>query len=356
MTHFVVDESRSFTIHAGPRAAEHIAREGLRPADIACVPAAAGGPKGLGLIPLDQRLFGGWLDGAPGVELIGASIGAWRMCAAAQTDAPAALARLAEAYVAQTYPPKPSAQRVSDECRLIARAALGAGIPTLRPEARLTVITARARGALDRRSGKRAFARAAFANLRGRAHLATHMERVVFATSAARFPQEPFDRFGLRRVAFSAANAEDALLASGSIPLVAAPVETPAGAPPGDYWDGGLIDYHLQLPYAQLSGLVLYPHFVPYVTPGWLDKHLPWRAHSRAHPWLANMVLIAPSRSLLGRLPNRKLPDRQDFYRYGLDHERRQRDWKRAIAECERFADEVMAWLARPDPSRIAPL
>ena len=356
MTHLVAEESRSFTIHAGPRAAEHIAREGLRPADIACVPAAAGGPKGLGLIPLDQRLFGGWLDGASGVELIGASIGAWRMCAAAQTHAPAALARLAEAYVAQTYPPKPSAQRVSDECRLIARAALGAGLPALRPEARLTVITARARGALDRRSGKRAFARAAFANLRGRAHLATHMERVVFATPAARFPREPFDRFGLRRVAFNAANAEDALLASGSIPLVAAPVETPAGAPPGDYWDGGLIDYHLQLPYAQLSGLVLYPHFVPYVTPGWLDKHLPWRARSRAHPWLANMVLIAPSRSLLERLPNRKLPDRQDFYRYGLDHELRQRDWKRAIAECERFADEVMAWLARPDPSRIAPL
>lgn len=356
MTHLVAEESRSFTIHAGPRAAEHIAREGLRPADIACVPAAAGGPKGLGLIPLDQRLFGGWLDGASGVELIGASIGAWRMCAAAQTHAPAALARLAEAYVAQTYPPKPSAQRVSDECRLIARAALGAGLPALRPEARLTVITARARGALDRRSGKRAFARAAFANLRGRAHLATHMERVVFATPAARFPREPFDRFGLRRVAFNAANAEDALLASGSIPLVAAPVETPAGAPPGDYWDGGLIDYHLQLPYAQLSGLVLYPHFVPYVTPGWLDKHLPWRARSRAHPWLANMVLIAPSRSLLERLPNRKLPDRQDFYRYGLDHELRQRDWKRAIAECERFADEVMAWLAQPDPSRIAPL
>lgn len=348
-------DSPSFTIHAGPRAADHIAREGLRPADIACVPAAAGGPKGLGLIPLDQRLFGGWLGDSP-VELIGASIGAWRMCAAAQHDAPAALARLADAYVAQTYPPRPSAQRVSAECRLIARAALGAGLLALRPNARLSVITARARGALDRRSGKRAFARAALANLRGRAHLATHMERVVFATPAARFPREPFDRFGLRRVALSAANAEDALLASGSIPLLAAPVETPDGAPPGDYWDGGLIDYHLQLPYAQLNGLVLYPHFVPHLTAGWLDKHLPWRAHSRAHPWLANMVMVAPSRALLERLPNRKLPDRQDFYRYGLDHERRQRDWKRAIAECERFADEVMAWLARPDPSMLRPL
>jgi hypothetical protein len=68
------------------------------------------------------------------------------------------------------------------------------------------------------------------------------------------------------------------------------------------------------------------------------------------------MVMVAPSRALLERLPNRKLPDRQDFYRYGVDHERRQRDWKRAIAECERFADEVMAWLARPDPTMLRPL
>jgi hypothetical protein len=347
---------RSFTLHAGPRAAEHIARQGLRPADIACVPAAAGGPKGLGLIPLDQRLFGGWLGEAP-VELIGASIGAWRMCAAAQVDAVAALSRLAEAYIAQTYPPRPSLAYVSAECRKLAQAALGtSGLPPLRPGVRLSAITARGRGVLDRRHGKGAFARAALANLRGRARLATHMERVIFATTAARFPAEPFDSFGLRRIGLSDANAEDALLASGSIPLLAAPVDSPAGAPLGDYWDGGLIDYHLLLPYSQLDGIVLYPHFVPHLTPGWLDKHLPWRMKSRAHPCLANLLLVAPSPALLARLPNGKLPDRQDFYRYGLDHPRRQRDWKRAIAECERFADEVMAWLDRPDPALLQPL
>ncbi|MEF9997070.1 MAG: patatin-like phospholipase family protein, partial [Burkholderiaceae bacterium] len=100
----------------------------------------------------------------------------------------------------------------------------------------------------------------------------------------------------------------------------------------------------------------LYPHFVPYVTPGWLDKHLPWRRQSQAHPWLANVLLLAPSPKLLARLPNRKLPDRDDFYRYGLDHAARQRDWKRAIAECGRMAEEVMKWLERPDPSQIRPL
>ncbi|MEG0821467.1 MAG: patatin-like phospholipase family protein [Burkholderiaceae bacterium] len=347
----------SFLVHAGPAAMEHITRHGMAPADIAAIPAAAGGPKGLALIPLDQLLFGDWLKDATQVELIGASIGSWRMTAAAQLDPVGALRRLAEGYVAQAYPKNPSPQYVSDECRKLAQSALGTrGLPPLRPGVRLTIITARGRGALERNRSKPAFARAALANLRSRESLATHMERVLFATPAAQFPARPFDAFGAHRVELSAANAENALLASGSIPMVCAPVDTPAGAPAGDYWDGGLIDYHLRLPYPQLKGIVLYPHFVPYVTPGWLDKHLPWRRQSQAHPWLANVLLLAPSPELLARLPNRKLPDRDDFYRYGLDHAARQRDWKRAIAECGRMAEEVMKWLERPDPSQIRPL
>jgi hypothetical protein len=201
------------------------------------------------------------------------------------------------------------------------------------------------------------------------------MERVMFvhgtpallpAVPAAEraTPARPwFDPFGRTSVALTPANAEDALLASGSIPLVCDPVRDPAGAPRGEYWDGGLIDYHLLLPYHGPDGpgapdrkLVLYPHFVPYVTPGWLDKFLPWRKRVRGHPWLANMLLVAPSPELLARLPNGKLPDRQDFYRYGLDHAGRARDWRRAIGECGRLADEVTGWLARPDPSVLQPL
>jgi hypothetical protein len=117
-----------------------------------------------------------------------------------------------------------------------------------------------------------------------------------------------------------------------------------------------LIDYHLLLPHTRLDGIVLYPHFVPHVTPGWLDKFLPWRKRPRGHPWLANLLLIAPSRAFLDRLPNRKLPDRDDFYRYGVDHAARIRIWERAIAECERFADAAMEWLARPDPTQVRPV
>jgi hypothetical protein len=54
-----------------------VARHGLRAADIRAVPAAAGGPKGLILNPLDRFLFGHWLTGpGPSVHLAGASIGA----------------------------------------------------------------------------------------------------------------------------------------------------------------------------------------------------------------------------------------------------------------------------------------
>lgn len=101
---------------------------------------------------------------------------------------------------------------------------------------------------------------------------------------------------------------------------------------------------------------MLYPHFVPHVTPGWLDKYLPWRVRARKHAWLANVILIAPSRAMLARLPNGKLPDRSDFYRYGTDHAMRIRDWERAIAECERFAEAALRWLQSSDLSIVRAL
>lgn len=350
----------SFTLHAGPRAAAWVRERGIAPGDIRCVPAAAGGPKGLALLPLDVRLFGrdGWLRSATDLQLIGASIGAWRMFCAAQHDADDALARLREGYLAQRFRARPTPAEVSNRTRLLARSLLDAGrLPRLRAGVRASVITARARGPLAGRNSKAAFAHSAARNLIGRPHLAAHMQRVVFhAGQATGMPIADCDAFGCVDLPLTDTNAEDALLASGSIPLIFAPVRDPAGAPPGDYWDGGLIDYHLLLPYHRLDGLVLYPHFVPHITAGWLDKYLPWRKHARAHHWLDNLLLIAPSPAFLARLPNGKLPDRNDFTRYGTEQDRRERDWRRAVAECERLADEVMAWLVRPSHSMLAPL
>ena len=78
---------------------------GLRAQDIAVIPAAARGPKGLILQALDQWLFGSWLPGAARKRsLIGASIGAWRMAAACHADPVAPFQRLGDFYCGQRYP------------------------------------------------------------------------------------------------------------------------------------------------------------------------------------------------------------------------------------------------------------
>jgi hypothetical protein len=357
-----IDSLVSF--RAGPGALAHVRDHGLEPADIACIPAAAGGPKGLALLPLDRLLHREWLQPhAMEIELMGASIGAWRMAALAQPDATAALDRLQHAYVReQNYPEKPSAGEVAATCRRIARAVLGGRPLEVREGVSLTVVTAHARGPLHGTESKLAFARATLSNAIARERLAPYLERVLFAAGRPGFLHEPFDAFGLVRIALDASNAEDALLASGTIPLVCSPVRDIAGAPPGNYWDGALVDYHLLLPYPELTRaggghrLVFYPHFSDYVTPGWLDKHLPWRKAPRGHPWLEDMLLVAPSPAFLASLPDGKLPERQDFYRYGPDHAARIRAWERAIGECERFAEAVLRWLERPDPSLLRPI
>lgn len=344
-----------FEVRAGERARRHIEARGLNPADIACIPAAAGGPKGLALMPFDRLLLAEWLPFTARMEFIGASIGAWRMTALAQTDALAALGRLQHTYVyEQNYGKRPTPTHVAAVCRGLARSFLAGGVH-IRAGAALSILTARAQGGLQSR-GRGAFAMAAVANAAGRRHLAAHLRRVVFSAGAQSHFSVPFDAFGLERIDLTEANVEDALLASGSIPIVCDPVRDIVGAPVGDYWDGGLIDYHLLLPYPGIDGLVLYPHFVPWVTPGWLDKYLPWRARPRGHDWLSNVVLIAPSRAMLERLPNGKLPDRNDFYRYENDQRARIAAWERAIAEAQRFADAAMRWLQSPDPAVVQPL
>jgi Patatin-like phospholipase len=366
--------TRAFTVKLGRRACAQIAREGLQPRDITCIPAAAGGPKGLALMPLDQWLFGEWFakagsstDASHTPTLIGASIGAWRMAAAAQADPVAALKELARTYIEdQVYAPNPTPTDVAQLIRMLANSTYraGGGVWSPRAAAPLRVVTARAAGTLLGDASRTGFAKAALANLLGRPRLGQHLRRVVFASG----PESPLDRvlqgdaFGAEPLPLTPANAEDALRASGSIPLICDPVKIASdasGMPPGWYWDGGLIDYHLFYPYSQLDGLVLYPHLIDAMVPGWLDKFLPWRkqgVNGRGSDWLSNVILISPSREFLATLPNGKLPDRNDFYRYGADHPRRIADWKRAVAECQRFAEQTAAWLMKPDLTIAVPL
>ena len=356
---------KALRLIAGPRARERIARDGLRADAIAGVAAAAGGPKGLAFLPLDAWLFGEWLASAPRARLLaGASIGAWRMAAAVHPDGPAATRRLGEAYLElQRYPMKPSPRLVARTCRAVVEATIGEPARFVAGAARthgLAVVAARGRGALARRETRAAFALPAGANLLSRRRLGAHLQRVVFELNArdAERAVWPDDAFSTRHAPLAADNAVDALLASGTIPLLAEGVRDPAHAPPGLYWDGGLVDYHLFVEWRALDGLLLYPHFTPWLTPGWLDKALPWRRRGprgQRH-WLDDALLLVPSRALLARLPGGRLPERGDFRRHGLDHDGRLRDWRRAIAECEAMVEDLAGFVRTPDPARLEPL
>jgi hypothetical protein len=345
------------TISLGARARQRIASEGLQAADVAIIPAAAGGPKGLILHGIDKWLFGEWLPAAPRErKLIGASIGSWRMAASSCHDPVAAHKRLAHHYTHQTYPDKVDAAHVTRACSALLDDVLDGRAAELldNPHYRLAVITMRGTGALGQTGGSRrreimGFMRAAASNAVSRARLAASMERVVFhdGRDEHAWLREGFDSFASHFVGLSEHNVRDALLASGSIPLVLEAVNDIAGAPRGAYWDGGLIDYHLHLPYQRDPGLVMYPHFTDHIVPGWLDKTMPWRRARGA--WLDNLILVSPSPSFMARLPNGKLPDRSDFKRYGQNHQARIRDWLQAVGESERLAEALARWTERPD-------
>ena len=56
---------------------DYVPAHGLRAGKSVLVPAAAGGPKGLALIPLDRWVFGEWLRDSPRRREL---IGAWQVC------------------------------------------------------------------------------------------------------------------------------------------------------------------------------------------------------------------------------------------------------------------------------------
>jgi hypothetical protein len=362
---------RALRIHAGPRARDHIEREGLRPQDVSVVPGAAGGPKGLILGPLDRFLFGRWLaQSSQPIHLVGASIGAWRMATACLDDCVPAFERLERDYIAQDYAVEPgrkapTSKHVSERFAQNLAAFYGGRVQEVlsHPRYRVHVVTSRGRHMLSRehRVGTPlGYLGAWLSNGVHRKALGAWLERVVFSSGPGEEALSlPFDDqdFRTRQVRLTPDNFQLAVQASCSIPFLLQAVHDIPGAPPGAYWDGGITDYHLHLNYAAAhpQGLVLYPHFQKAVVPGWLDKA--WRWRHGATPFLDNTIVLAPDPEWVRRLPNGKLPDRTDFPRYATDLAARVKVWTAAAEASRQLADEFEDWLVRGcDLSRVEPL
>ena len=364
---------RALHIYAGKTALAQLTREGLQASSVRVVPAAAGGPKGLILGPLDRFIFGPWLaQSAQTVHLVGASIGAWRMATACLNDPVPALERLERDYIAQHYELAPGQKRVpaslvSQQFRDNLQLFYGGRIQELltHPRYRLHVLASRGRGLLQREHPfftPLGYAVAIASNALDRRLLGLSLERVVFSAQPGHLPFATSD-FRTREVALAEDNFMQALQASCSIPFLLQAVHGIAGAPPGAYWDGGITDYHLHLNYTGAAsdgawgagqGIVLYPHFQKAVVPGWLDKPWKWRYASSA--FLDSMVVLAPNPEWVRTLPNGKLPDRKDFTHYGNDLAGRMQAWNGATSAARQMADEFAAWLERPDMAQVLAL
>jgi len=346
----------ALSLRAGPDALRLIRERGLRAEDVDIMPGASGGAKWLALAGLDRFLFGTFLA-APRtrpLHLIGSSIGSWRMACLAQRDPVAALARGHHAYIyEQRYSEHPSPREVTEVLTRALDLILGAnGVGEIlgHPWARLHIITAKGRGltASDRRlllmGG---IALAAAGNFVSRKTLALQMRRHIFHGADDATPFRTLTDLPTAHMALTRENLRDVLLASGSIPLLMEGVKIP-GTTAGVHWDGGVLDYHLDLDFGPGDGLVLYPHFYRHIVPGWFDKSLRWR-RARAHNF-RRALLIAPSDEFVRTLPGGKIPDRKDFY--SMDASTRQQRWQRVVDESERLGDEMAELLRTGELAR----
>ncbi|MBC2709667.1 MAG: patatin-like phospholipase family protein [Desulfosarcina sp.] len=333
---------------AGNRALETIRTQGLAPDDVKVVAGAAGGPKWLILGHLDRVLFGNWFRGrGKPLFLLGSSIGSWRFAADSCMDPVAAIDRMEDAYIHQTYDRKPTPREISEKSLAIIDHALGAAGPVevlSHPVHRLSLVAVRSRHLLASRHRlpiALGLAAAVTANTLTRRSLRWFFQQTLFSDPRTHPSFSAAGRWPGAGSALSPDNLKQALLASGSIPYVMDGVGEIPDAPPGIYRDGGAVDYHLDIPFGlNGSGIVLYPHFSRRIIPGWLDKYLSWRRPSSAH--MADVLVVAPSESFVSSLPNEKITDRKDFYRYAGNDKARFACWHQVANAGKRLADDFM--------------
>ncbi len=338
---------RNLCIKAGPRARDILREEGLDPERIRVLAGASGGPKWLVLSGMDLALAGIFKNRKRELLCVGSSIGSWRLAALAQEDSDSAIRIFEENYIRQVYDRRPTAREVTSESRRIQDAYISnESIASMlqHPHMKLAFLAVKSRwpGSSDAFLAQASHLSMAFlANAISRPLLAGFFERTLFHSPGFDATVIGADAFPPRPVPLTERNFRDAVLASGSIPLVMEGMRGLADTPPGTYRDGGVIDYHMNLPYAVGDDdLVFMPHFFERMTPGWFDKNLKWRRQTGEG--LENMVIIAPSSEFVASLPGGKVPDRTDFAAYHGRDDERMRVWRGVVERCRALGEELV--------------
>ena len=276
------------------------------------------------------------------VHLIGSSIGSWRFACYAQHDPLAAIERFEQAYLDQSYSVKPDRREITAKSREILDRVLGTqGVNEIldHPVYRTHIMTCRSRHITSAEQPAvlgLGLAAAASFNAISRRSLGAFFERALFYDARDLPPFFDAKGFPMQRIPLQSGNLADAIAATGAIPIVLLGVKDIPGAPKGMYRDGGIIDYHLDIPHSAGGRLTLYLHFIDRIIPGWFDKRIAWRKPNAAN--IDRTIIVSPSAEFVARLPHRKIPDRHDFVNF--ETEERLRAWHTAVRMCDELADE----------------
>ena len=336
-------KANSLTYKAGAGALKFIRTHGFDISTIGTIAGASGGAKWLVLSQLDRAILECIVPKLQGpVHLIGTSIGSWRFACYAQNDPLAAIERFESAYLEQTFSDDPDIAEISQKSREIMSLVLGKnGAREIldHPLFRTHVMAVRSRNIMATENEwllATGLMTAATLNLLSRKTLGWFFERALFYDVRELPPFFNASGFPLQQVPLNVRNLEDAIVATGAIPLVLSGVADIEDAAPGMYRDGGIIDYHHDLAHSVDGRLTLYPHFYDSMVPGWFDKRLKWRRPDPAH--VDRTILISPSADFVSRLPNQKIPDRTDFVNFTPSV--RMQIWRKCVDSCQQLADE----------------
>lgn len=328
-------------IYAGPSAAKAIKEQGMTPDLFSTFLGASGGPKWFTLFGLDKYLFGEFFkERNTTLNLLGSSAGAFRAACFAQNDPVAAISRLAKSYSETRYSSnKAQPEEITTKAReLLSTVFAENGIQEIidNPVFKAHFIVAKSNGFVaseNKLMQLMGLSKSYLANRLNRRFLNKQYERYVFQPSDSQLSFSDNNTFNTHTIELSEDNLADALLASGSIPLVMQGIKNITGTPPGMYRDGGIIDYHFDLNIHN-DGLILYPHFNNKPKAGWFDKSLKRGITPKNYD---KVVMIIPSAEFVASLPYGKIPDRTDFTE--LDADTRIKYWRQVLSETERLGE-----------------
>lgn len=333
-------------VYAGKTAMKQLKDGGIKADHFTTFLGASGGPKWFTLYGLDRYFFGDFFAGRKQpLDIIGSSAGAFRAACFAQADPVAAIERLAYDYSRTTYSDKVTPTEISSKARLLLDKMLGdTGASEIINNSvfRAHFIVARVNGfaaSENKWTQLLGLTKSYVANRINRRHIASQYHRVVYQNPASDITIGDKYDFPTEHINLSSNNLKDALLASGSIPMVMQGIADIADSPLGMYRDGGIIDYHFDINigsnHSLDNGLTLYPHFSHTPKAGWFDKSLKRGIDPSNYD---RVVMVVPSTEFVAQLPYGKIPDREDFTK--MEPDQRIRYWSEVLEQTEKLADE----------------